>query len=72
MQSLDIPRGIHHERYRRASLKADPQKARVFRNGRSQAVRIPAEFRFQTDEVYFAAILKPEPTFTASAARTFF
>lgn len=28
------------------------QKARVFRNGRSQAVRIPAEFRFSTDEVY--------------------
>ena len=28
------------------------QKARVFRNGRSQAVRIPAEYRFQGDEVY--------------------
>jgi len=28
------------------------QKAKVFRNGRSQAVRIPAEFRFNTDEVY--------------------
>jgi antitoxin VapB len=28
------------------------QKARVFRNGRSQAVRIPAEYRFKTDEVY--------------------
>jgi antitoxin VapB len=28
------------------------QKAKVFRNGRSQAVRIPAEFRFETDEVY--------------------
>lgn len=28
------------------------QKARVFRNGRSQAVRIPAQYRFQTDEVY--------------------
>ena len=27
-------------------------KARVFRNGRSQAVRIPAEYRFKTDEVY--------------------
>ena len=31
---------------------AATQKARVFRNGRSQAVRIPAEFRFSTDEVY--------------------
>jgi antitoxin VapB len=29
-----------------------PQKARVFMTGRSQAVRIPAEFRFNTDEVY--------------------
>lgn len=28
------------------------QKAKVFRNGRSQAVRIPAEYRFNTDEVY--------------------
>jgi antitoxin VapB len=27
-------------------------KARVFKNGRSQAVRIPAEFRFKADEVY--------------------
>jgi antitoxin VapB len=27
-------------------------KARVFRNGRSQAVRIPAEYRFATDKVY--------------------
>lgn len=30
----------------------DPRKARVFMTGRSQAVRIPAEFRFNTDEVY--------------------
>lgn len=29
-----------------------PAKARVFMNGRSQAVRIPAEFRFSKDEVY--------------------
>jgi antitoxin VapB len=29
-----------------------PAKVRVFMNGRSQAVRIPAEFRFSTDEVY--------------------
>ena len=26
--------------------------ARVFRNGRSQAVRIPAEYRFTSDAVY--------------------
>jgi antitoxin VapB len=28
------------------------EKARVFKNGRSQAVRIPAAYRFQCDEVY--------------------
>ena len=27
-------------------------KARVFQNGRSQAVRIPAEYRFKSSEVY--------------------
>jgi len=27
-------------------------KAKVFMTGRSQAVRIPAEYRFATDEVY--------------------
>jgi antitoxin VapB len=27
-------------------------KAKVFYSGRSQAVRIPAQFRFKTDEVY--------------------
>jgi len=31
---------------------AQPLKARVFMTGRSQAVRIPAEYRFKTDEVY--------------------
>ena len=29
-----------------------PQTARLFRNGRSQAVRLPAEFRFPGSEVY--------------------
>jgi antitoxin VapB len=28
------------------------EKARVFKNGRSQAVRIPVQYRFTTDEVY--------------------
>ncbi len=28
------------------------EKAKVFMTGRSQAVRIPAEFRFATSEVY--------------------
>jgi len=31
---------------------AASEKAKVFMNGRSQAVRIPLEFRFDTDEVY--------------------
>jgi antitoxin VapB len=28
------------------------KKAKVFLNGRSQAVRIPAEYRFDADEIY--------------------
>jgi antitoxin VapB len=31
---------------------ATAPKAKVFMNGRSQAVRIPAEFRFDAEEVY--------------------
>jgi|TARA_B100000745_G_scaffold13369_1_gene9971 antitoxin VapB len=30
----------------------EPQIAKIFMNGRSQAVRLPKEFRFDTDEVY--------------------
>lgn len=30
----------------------NPAKARVFMSGRSQAVRIPAEYRFTASEVY--------------------
>jgi antitoxin VapB len=29
-----------------------PQTAKLFRNGRSQAVRLPADFRFAGTEVY--------------------
>jgi antitoxin VapB len=29
-----------------------PKTAKLFTNGGSQAVRLPAEFRFDTDEVY--------------------
>ena len=29
-----------------------PTMAKLFRNGRSQAVRLPAEYRFQGSEVY--------------------
>jgi antitoxin VapB len=31
---------------------ADVEKARVFMSGRSQAVRIPVEYRFKSDQVY--------------------
>ena len=30
------------------------QIAKIFMNGRSQAVRLPKEFRFDTDEVYIS------------------
>ncbi len=30
----------------------NPKIAKIFMNGRSQAVRLPKEFRFNTDEVY--------------------
>ncbi len=29
-----------------------PQKAKLFKNGRSQAVRLPAEYRFEGSEVF--------------------
>ena len=45
-----------------------PRVARLFRNGRSQAVRLPAEFRFQTKQVSIRkdpatgdVILSPQP-----------
>jgi antitoxin VapB len=42
------------------------KKARVFRNNRSQAVRLPKEFQFDTDEVFIRkegedVILSPRP-----------
>jgi antitoxin VapB len=38
--------------YSRVESMAPVSKAKVFYSGRSQAVRIPAEFRFSTEEVY--------------------
>ena len=43
-----------------------PKTAKVFMNGRSQAVRLPAEFRFDCREVFIekqgdAVILRPKP-----------
>jgi antitoxin VapB len=42
------------------------QTAKIFMNGRSQAVRLPAEFRFACKEVFIerrgdAVILRPKP-----------
>jgi antitoxin VapB len=43
-----------------------PRTAKLFMNGRSQAVRLPAEFRFEGDEVYIEregdkVVLRPKP-----------
>ncbi len=40
--------------------------AKIFQNGRSQAVRLPAEFRFSTREVFIerqgdTIVLRPKP-----------
>jgi antitoxin VapB len=32
----------------------EPRTAKLFKNGASQAVRLPAEFRFDGDEVYIS------------------
>jgi antitoxin VapB len=52
------------------------EKAKVFRNGRSQAVRIPAQYRFSGDEVYIrrdktGVITLSERPFAPSAAEIF-
>jgi antitoxin VapB len=51
-------------------MEANPvsaQTAKLFMNGRSQAVRLPAEYRFDGNEVYITkegdkVILSPKPT----------
>lgn len=51
--ALTFPADIQHDIYQCwRSLVTESRKARVFMSGRSQAVRIPAEFRFSTDEVF--------------------
>lgn len=32
----------------------EPRKTTIFMNGRSQAVRLPKEYRFDSDEVYIS------------------
>jgi antitoxin VapB len=46
---------------------AERKTAKIFLNNRSQAVRLPKEFRFDTDEVYIRkegndVVLSPRPT----------
>jgi antitoxin VapB len=48
---------------------AQPQKAKVFMNGRSQAVRIPLEFRFSSDEVYIRRDPETGDVILSSAAQ---
>jgi antitoxin VapB len=53
------------------------QIAKIFMNGRSQAVRLPLEFRFDCKEVYIekqgdAVILGPKPDNLAERWRDFF
>jgi antitoxin VapB len=43
-----------------------PKTAKIFKNGRSQAIRLPAEFRFSGREVFIEkqgdeVILRPKP-----------
>jgi antitoxin VapB len=43
-----------------------PRKAKIFMNNRSQAVRLPKEFQFQTQEVFIRkvgrdVVLSPRP-----------
>lgn len=53
------------------------QTAKIFLNGRSQAVRLPMEFRFDCKEVYIekqgdAVILRPKPDDLGTRWRAFF
>jgi len=59
-----MSRGIYHRYISRRQTMA--QTAKLFMNGRSQAVRLPAEFRFSGREVFIeregdTVILRPKP-----------
>ncbi len=54
-----------------------PKTAKVFMNGRSQAVRLPAEFRFDCQEVFIEkqgdqVILRPKPQDLGKSLMEFF
>jgi antitoxin VapB len=51
----------------RAKSSSSPRAAKLFRNNRSQAVRLPKDFQFTTQEVFIRkegadVILSPRPT----------
>ena len=51
------------------------RRAKVFMNNRSQAVRLPKEFQFNTDEVFIRkegedVILSPRPTDLGAVSRS--
>ena len=65
-----IPKGIDHP-------EKPMQTAKLFKNGRSQAVRLPKEFRFEGDEVYVrregrSVVLTPKETSRAGEWQEFF
>ncbi len=50
---LDIyPCELYHGLYHIDAEDPMPRTAKLFRNGRSQAVRLPSEYRFQGSEVF--------------------
>ena len=54
-----------------------PKTAKIFMNGRSQAVRLPAEFRFQCREVFVekqgqVVLLRPKPQDLGQSLQDFF
>ena len=50
---IDTDHGdIYHETYQRTSWEKMSSTAKIFTTGRSQAVRLPLEFRFDVPEVF--------------------
>ena len=50
--NIAVGHSIWHDISHEVWVMAQVEKARVFMSGRSQAVRIPAEYRFTSKEVY--------------------
>jgi antitoxin VapB len=46
------------------------RKAKLFKNGASQAVRLPAEFRFEGDEVYISRDEKTQNVILSTSPET--